>query len=346
MSAASVLEHLDPSRYAITEIGITREGKWLTGENVLAKMSAGDLHDLLPVALFPEPRDGQLYVQKGDTLEAYRRIDVFFPVLHGTFGEDGTLQGMLELADVAYVGCGVLASSVGMDKGLFKDVMISRDIPVVEYTITNRLRIEQDLDGLIAEIEGKLPYPVFVKPVNLGSSVGITKCSHRADLLEGLMESARFDRRVIVERGVDAREIEVSVMGNEEPQASLPGEIRPSEEFYDYRAKYISNRSELIIPADLDAEMTARVRSLAVEAYKAVDGAGMARVDFLLDRKTGELFLSEVNTIPGFTSISMYSKLWQATGLEYGELVEKLVRLALDRKQVRDATERTFRSDR
>lgn len=345
MSAASVLAVLDPSVYSVTQIGITQEGVWLTGDSVLEKLSTKKFDELQPVTLFPEPRGGQLYIQKGNELDPYHCVDVVFPVLHGTFGEDGTLQGLLELADVAYVGCGVLGSAVGMDKGLFKDVMIAHNIPVVDYLVTDRKHITSDVNDVISNIESSLPYPVFVKPANLGSSVGISKSTCRSDLLEGLMEAARFDRRIVVERGVNAREIEVSVLGNEDPIASVPGEIKPSEDFYDYKAKYQSNRSELVIPAPLDEALTARIRNTALEAYKAIDGCGLARVDFLLDRETDELYISEVNTIPGFTSISMYSKLWQATGLTYAGLVDELVRLALDRKNERDATERTFRRD-
>jgi len=233
---------------------------------------------------------------------------------------------------------------VGMDKILFKDVMRANDIPVVDSLTFTRHQLQTGMEDAISEIEKHLTFPVFIKPANLGSSVGITKCRTRSDLFEGLMEASQFDRRVLVERGVNGREIEVSVLGNEDPKASIAGEIRPCDDFYSYDAKYINEGSELLIPAPIDAEMMQKVRELAVKAYKAIDCAGMARVDFLLDRDTNQVYLNEVNTIPGFTKISMYPKLWAATGLEYPELVQKLIGLALDRKAERDATVRTLRS--
>ena len=233
-----------------------------------------------------------------------------FPVLHGTFGEDGTLQGLLELADLAYVGAGVTGSSVGMDKGVFKDVMRANDIPTVESVIVLRSEIEKDLKEVIRQAETVAAYPLFVKPANLGSSVGITKCNSRADLAEGLLEAAAFDRRVLVERGVDSLEIEVSVLGNDKPEASVPGQVLPSREFYSYESKYIDGTSGLLIPAPLSDKTTAEIRQMAVRAYAAIDCAGMARVDFFLDKVTGRVLLNEVNTIPGFTAISMYPKQW------------------------------------
>ena len=345
MSAASVLSVLNPEKFNVTEIGITHEGAWLTGKNVLAAFQSDSFEHLHPVVLLPEPRAGSLFVLKGSTLEPLPKMDVIFPVLHGTFGEDGTLQGLLELADVAYVGCGVLSSSVGMDKNLFKDVMRANHIPVVDSILTSRAEITSSMEAVIKQIESSCPYPVFVKPANLGSSVGISKCTSRADLLEGLMEAARFDRRVLVERGVNGREIEVSVLGNENPEASIAGEIRPMDEFYTYEAKYIHDTSELVIPAEIDQSTMKKVREIAVEAFKAIDGAGMARVDFLLDRDTNEIYLNEVNTIPGFTKISMYPKLWAATGVNYPQLVDRLIELAIQRKADRDQTERIFRSN-
>jgi D-alanine-D-alanine ligase len=277
-------------------------------------------------------------------LETVTPLDVVFPVLHGTFGEDGTLQGLLEMADLAYVGAGVLASSVGMDKALFKDVMRANGVPVVPSILVTRPEIHADMLAVLTACETMAPYPLFTKPANLGSSVGITKCHGRSDLFEGLLEAARFDRRILVERAVPAaREIEVSVLGNAAPVASLPGEVLPGEEFYTYSAKYFNDNSVLTIPADLDPETTTRLRELAVRAYSAIDGAGMARVDFLIDGHNGEIFVSEINTIPGFTRISMYPKLWEATGITYRDLVDRLVQLALERKADRDHTERHFR---
>jgi D-alanine-D-alanine ligase len=281
-------------------------------------------------------------------LEPFNQLDVVFPVLHGTFGEDGTIQGLFELADVAYVGAGVLGSSLGMDKGVFKDIMRAQGIPIVESLLFSRKEISQDLDKVIEKAVSLAPFPLFVKPANLGSSVGVTRCISRSDLIEGLFDAARFDRRVLVERGLNAREIEVSVLGNEEPQVSIPGEVIPSREFYSYEAKYIDDRSELLIPAPISSELSEKVREFAVQAYKAIDCAGMARVDFLLEKSSSgvstinDLYLSEVNTLPGFTQISMYPKLWEASGLSYPELIDRLIDLAMERKIDRDSTERRF----
>ena len=344
MSARSVLSVLDPEKYAVTQVGITREGKWKSGQDAISAFENSDFSALKEVTLRHEPGDSTLYAVTSSGLEPVAHIDVVFPALHGTFGEDGTLQGLLEMADLAYVGAGVLGSSVGMDKALFKDIMRTRQIPVVDSVLTNRKQLEKEMDRVIEDIERMSGYPVFVKPVNLGSSVGVTKCRNRSDLLEGLMDAAQYDRRVLVEKGVNAREIEVSVLGNDDPKASVAGEILPSREFYDYNAKYIDNASGLIIPAPLELSLMERVRRYAVEAYKAVDCSGMARVDFLLDKNTNQIFLNEINTIPGFTRISMYPKLWEASGLSYPALVDRLIELALERKVDRDQTKRVYRS--
>jgi D-alanine-D-alanine ligase len=271
-------------------------------------------------------------------------VDVYVPILHGTFGEDGTLQGLLELADVPYAGAGVLGSAVGMDKGIFKDVMRANGIPVIESIVLLRREIEADLPAALARAEQVGSFPIFVKPANLGSSVGITKCNSRSDLAEGLIEACQYDRRVLVERGIqNPREIEVSVLGNDQPVASLPGEIIPGADFYSYDAKYLLDSAELCIPAPLPDDQTRTVRELAIKAYRAIDCAGMARVDFLLSA-SGAIYLSEINTIPGFTNISMYPKLWEASGLPFPGLVDRLIELALERKADRERTLRLYRS--
>lgn len=347
LSARSVLSVLDPEYYEVTEIGITQEGQWLTGNSVLDAFENKQFDALSPAILLPEPQNAMLYLVKksalGDILEPLAHFDVIFPVLHGTFGEDGTLQGLLELADVAYVGGGVLASAVGMDKALFKEVMRANDIPVVNSLLFNRSQVESGIEDVLSQIEASLPYPVFVKPVNSGSSVGISKCSHHSDLVEGLMDAAQYDRRIMVETGLNAREIEVSVLGNETPQVSVVGEVLPSDEFYTYAAKYIDDKSELVIPAPLDPALTHKIQQAAIQAYRLIDGAGMARVDFLLERGTDKFYLSEINTIPGFTQISMYPKLWEASGLSYANLVKQLIQLAIERKSDRDRTRRIYR---
>lgn len=344
MSARSVLEVLDPQKYEVIQIGITPQGEWLGGEDVITSFEEKQYKSLIPVIMLPEPRQGQLYRLQNNALHLAQKIDVVFPLVHGTFGEDGTLQGLLELADVPYVGGGVLASSVGMDKSLFKDVMRANGILVADSLLFTRHNLQEQLEACIRQIEARLAYPVFVKPVNLGSSVGITKCNNPSSLLEGLLEASRYDRRVLVEQGINGREIEISVLGNEDPIASVPGEIEPVEEFYTYSAKYLSNASRLIIPAKLDETIAASIHQIALQAYRAVDGAGMARVDFLVERESNRIFLSEVNTIPGFTRISMYAKLWEASGISYTTLIDRLVELAFERKQDRDQTVRVYRS--
>lgn len=344
LSARSIISVMNPDLYEVIQIGITHEGTWLVGEDIINRFSSEkDIDKLNTAIIFPDPgRQGLYEISSSNQDEIVRllsKLDVVFPILHGTYGEDGTIQGLLELAEIAYVGAGVLGSSVGMDKGVFRDVMRANDIPQVDTLIFSRHEIQDKLDAVIEKAELIAPYPLFVKPANLGSSVGVSKCMNRSDLMEGLFDAARYDRRILVERGINAREIEVSVLGNDDPVASVPGEIVPAADFYSYDAKYIDDRSELLIPAPVPFEVSQQVRSLAVRAYRAVDCAGMARVDFLLDKDSGELFLNEINTIPGFTKISMYPKLWAASGLSYEELVKRLLELAIERRSERDQTE-------
>jgi D-alanine-D-alanine ligase len=347
MSARSVLSVLDPARYEVTQVGITREGTWLTGEDVLESFENNKIQGLLPVHVSPDPSERGIYILEGlSGLKKWSDVDVYFPVLHGTFGEDGTLQGLFEMADVAYVGAGVVGSSVGMDKGVFKDVMIANNIPVVDTMVVLRAEIETDMASVIKNAETIGDYPLFTKPANLGSSVGVTKCNNRSDLQEGLMEASAFDRRVLIQKGVkNVREIEVSVLGNDEPVASVCGEVLPSREFYSYESKYIDGTSGLLIPAPLPEEISDCIREYAVRAYKAIDCAGMARVDFFVEKDTNKVYLNELNSIPGFTKISMYPKLWEASGLPYNKLVNRLIELALERKADRDRTSHTYRSE-
>ena len=346
MSARSVLSVLDPDKYEVTQVGITRDGRWFTGPNALECLEQENTEGLEHVILSPDPSEHGLYVLRDTEYVKLTDIDVFFPVMHGTYSEDGTMQGLLEMADVAYVGAGVTGSSVGMDKGIFKDVMVANDIPVVDTLVFLRREIEEDMEAVIRQAEAMSDYPFFTKPANLGSSVGVTKCNNRSDLQEGLLEAAAYDRRILIQRGIkNAREIEVSVLGNDDPQASVPGEVEPSREFYSYESKYVDGTSGLLIPAPIPAETAELVRQIAVRAYKAIDCAGMARVDFLLEGDTNAIYLNEVNTLPGFTKISMYPKLWEATGLPYAALVDRLVQLALERKAERDRTRRDYRSE-
>ena len=300
-SAKAILAGLDREKYETTEFFIDKQGKWL------------------PEPIRPEPG-------------AHPNIDVVFPVLHGTFGEDGTMQGLLELAGLPYVGAGVMASAIGMDKEMMKRVCKERMLPVVEYVTLYR-HTESVLEAC-----RKLPFPMFVKPANLGSSVGISKAHDAAELEAAFALASQFDRKVIVERAIEGRELECSVLGNAEPVPSLPCEILPSREFYDYEDKYLLDLAQTQVPADLSAERTAELRHLAVECYRAVECEGMARVDFFLEKDTDRLYINEINTIPGFTSISMYPKMWEHSGIGFADLLDRLIALALDRDKMKKAT--------
>jgi len=353
ISARSVMDAMDRDKYEVIPIGITRDGRWIASGDPMQALMAGDDAASAPVLLAGDPSRRSLMrlEERGQVLEATHltELDVVFPVLHGPYGEDGTVQGLLELAGIPYVGAGVTASSLGMDKAIFKDLMRACDLPVVEYMLIKRKEWERDPEGVLAAIEARFDYPVFTKPANLGSSVGVSKCHDRPGLIAGLKEAARYDRKLLVERAVPAaREIEVSVLGNDDPIASLPGEIVPSREFYSYQAKYLDKgeqASKLLIPAPIPPELAERVRDLAVRAYKAIDCAGMARADFLLSGATGELYISELNTIPGFTAISMYPKLWEASGISYPELIDRLIELAIERYREKERSETSYRAD-
>jgi D-alanine-D-alanine ligase len=342
-SAAAIFQNLDPERYEPVPVKIEKDGRWTlpTRPPLIAK--AADV-----IAGRAESSDGareaHLVAHPGtDTLLSIDRhaaaptvsaltLDVVFPVLHGPYGEDGTVQGMLELANLPYVGAGVLASAVGMDKAVMKVLFAARNLPICDYLVITKREWERDERDAMHRIVHQLGFPVFVKPANLGSSVGISKAKHAAELRRAIELAGTFDRKIVVEAAVpQAREIEVSVLGNDDPQASCPGEVIPSREFYDYQAKYIDDDSALLIPAPLTATQTAEVRRLAIEAFKAVDGSGLARVDFLLAGDSGVLYVNELNTLPGFSTIGMYSKLWAASGLGFPQLLDRLIQLALER---------------
>jgi len=332
-SAQSVMRALNPDKYEVIPIGIDKNGRWLTGDVVGTLTEGKASHH---ATLLPDPQaTGLMQLDEGERvgLTAVSQLDVIFPVLHGPYGEDGTVQGLLELANLPYVGAGVVGSAVGMDKAIFKQVMTANGLPVLPWLLVQSKDWRIRPSDILSEIEAILTYPVFTKPANLGSSVGISKCRNRDELRAGLDEAASYDRRIVVEQGVNVRELEVSVLGNDEPVASVVGEVRPRREFYDYVAKYVSDDSELIIPADLTPAQSDEVRRLAVQAYKAIDCAGLGRVDLLLDVDDGRLYLNEINTIPGFTRISMYPKLWEATGLPYSQLLDRLIELAIERHE-------------
>jgi D-alanine-D-alanine ligase len=386
VSAQSVMGALDPEKYTAVPVGITRDGAWIVGDDTVLALEQEDYASARAAAIFADPSkqglwaavDGPVGLVEADVadlgldavlpasdprrgqppshqvttrvgkLAELSEVDVIFPVLHGTFGEDGTVQGLLELAGIPYVGAGVLASALAMDKIAFKDVVRSHGLPITDYVWMTRGQWEIDPKTWLDTVERRLGFPVFTKPANLGSSVGISKCRDRESLRVGLDEAARYDRRILVEWAVPhAREIEVSVLGNEQPRASVPGEVVPHREFYDYVAKYVAqddDASDLLIPAPLDEETTKLIQDLAVHTFKAIDGAGMARVDFLMDGESEKLYLNEVNTIPGFTPISMYPKLWAASGLSYEDLLDTLIELALDRYRENQNSERVFRA--
>jgi len=337
-SAASVIKALDRKKYEVVHIGITREGRWFMGRGVLRTPAEVFVRgkSVLPSADPSGPRFFTRHVRPG--ANRVPGVDVIFPVLHGTFGEDGTIQGLLELAGIPYVGAGVLGSSAGMDKDVMKRLFRDAGLPVVEWVLVLRSEWKQSPARLRKLIETKLGYPLFVKPANLGSSVGISKVRNRRELGPAIDLAAGYDRKIIVEKGLDAREIECAVLGNDSPRASVPGEIVSVNEFYDYEAKYVKEGSELLIPAKLSQAQTRSVKDFALRAFRAVDCIGMARVDFLLDRPRGTLFVNELNTIPGFTPISMYPKLWEASGLPYPELLDRLIQLALERHREKEQT--------
>ena len=350
MSARSILEVIDRKKYEVVMIGITKQGRWICGDDsmIVLETDHAAIDSASAAALLADPAINSLFKVSGRAggrefaLSRVVDLDVIFPVLHGTYGEDGARQGFFELADIAYVGSGVLGSAVAMDKGIFKSVMRAAGLPVLPAVIFNRSEYQMDPGAVINQVLQELTFPLFVKPVNLGSSVGVTKASNPEALRSGLDEAARWDRRLLVEQGIEAREIEVSVLGNDVPNASVAGEIVTQGEFYDYEAKYLTDESEFLIPAPIPEAQLERVRRLAVAAFKAADCAGMARVDFLLEKSSNELFLNELNTIPGFTNVSMYPKLWKASGLEYTEIIDRLIELALERKEQRDCVEHSF----
>lgn len=341
-SAKGIMSAMDREKYEVVPIGITKNGHWLTGDNIYERLvEAATGHPMLETVPATVSTTEPLALAVAET----GPLDVVFPVLHGPLGEDGTVQGFLELVGVAYVGAGVTASAAAMDKALCKDLFKAHNLPIVVHRTFLRRQWQSDPEDVLAACEEALTYPMFVKPANLGSSVGIHKTNNRNELKAGLTDAAQYDRKLVVEQGVDAREIEVAVLGNDDPVASIPGEIIPSREFYSYAAKYIDNSSELLIPAPLTVEQSAQIQSLAIAAFKAVDGAGLARCDFLLDKETGEIFVNEINTMPGFTPISMYPKLWAASGLSYSQLIDRLIELALDRYADNQQSRTTFDVD-
>ena len=334
-SAASVIRGLDPDKYDAVPIGITKEGHWLIGSGA-QKMLPEVLRGGQRVMMTADPTDAALVRLDGSG--GGQRVDVVFPVMHGTFGEDGTIQGLLDLAGLPFVGAGVLGSAIGMDKDVAKRLLQAAKIAVVPWITVQRAEWEREPKEIQRGIEKKFKYPVFVKPATLGSSVGMTKVHSRAELAPALNLAAEFAMKILVERAMVAREIEVSVLGNSDPKASIPGEIVPHREFYDYAAKYLEEGTQLLIPAKLAPGQVKKIQKIAIDAFRVLELSGMARVDFFLEKKGGKIFLNEVNTIPGFTSISMYPKLWEASGIPFRELIDKLIELALEQHREKART--------
>jgi len=340
LSAQSVLENIDSDKYEIAMVGITRDGKWLGYDGPIDKIGTGEWEETACGMLTSSNKKALLSDgnNPGDSLknlvdinEDDREIDVVFPVLHGSNGEDGTIQGLFELADVSYVGSGVLGSALAMDKAYAKIIFEKVGIPNAAFLVFNRKQLSDNQEEIISKIESTFEYPCFIKPANAGSSVGITKAHDRNELIEGLFYAARYDKKILIEEFINGREIECAVLGNDEPIASKLGEVVPCNEFYDYNAKYIDDKSRVIIPANLPEDTIKRIRDYAVRAFVALECAGMARVDFFVSRENGEVFINEINTLPGFTKISMYPQLWEASGVSYRELINKLIELALER---------------
>ena len=347
-SATSVMQAIDREKYDVLPVYLTPEGRWLPGIEP-ARLTAGARPAAASVALFSsDPQQpGLLPLSEAEVQPRQAQsVDVVFPLLHGTYGEDGTVQGLLELANVPYVGSGVLGSAAGMDKDVMKTLFAAAGLPVVPHLLVRRHEWERQPAVVEDRVLQTLRLPAFVKPANLGSSVGISKVRDASGLSEALDLACRYDRRVLVEQGLDCREFECSVLGNDEPQASVIGEIVPSREFYDYQAKYSDDESsELRIPADIDAALADSLRAMAVTAFQAVDAAGLARVDFFFETRTGKPYVNEINTLPGFTTISMYPKLWEAGGVSYAQLIDNLVRLAIERHQDRQRSLTVYERD-
>src|SRR5262245_16139213 len=332
---------MDKTKYEVIPIGITKEGRWLVSGNATALLPQAVMssNSHQQVAIIGDPtRQGLTKLDEGTHALSSEPLDVVFPVLHGTYGEDGTIQGLLEMAGVAYVGCGVLGSATGMDKVTMKHLFEQAGLTIVEYEWFSRSSWEENPHPIIKRIQKSLGFPVFIKPANLGSSVGISKANDKKELKGAIDDAARYDRKIIVERAVNGREIEVSILGNDNPMASLPGEIITSHEFYDYEDKYIDTKSRVEIPAKLPKRIIERIQRDGLRAFQAIDGSGLARVDFFVESGTNRVILNEVNTMPGFTSISMYPKLWEASGISYSELIDRLIQLALERHRDKSRT--------
>ena len=337
-SASSIIKVIDKDKYTVVPIGITKEGRWISPQDSELALQSGKIEGKNTVILLNDSFSKSLVCidnnQRLDKSSALEKLDVIFPVLHGPYGEDGTVQGLLELANIPYVGAGVAASAISMDKDLMKTIFQQKGLPILKWMTIKRREWQKDKKKILSIIQNGFEYPLFVKPTNLGSSVGITKVHKKEELERAIDLASSYDRKILIEEGLEeVREIECGVLGNDEPKASVVGEVRPAGEFYDYDSKYIDEGTQLIIPADLPDGVSKKVQEIALCAFKAIDAAGMARVDFFVSKKENKIYLSEINTIPGFTSVSMYPRLWEASGIPYPDLIDQLIQLALERHQ-------------
>ncbi|HZK40822.1 MAG TPA: D-alanine--D-alanine ligase [Atribacterota bacterium] len=337
-SASSIIKAIEKDKYIIVPIGITKEGRWISPQDSELALQSGKIEGKNTVILLNDSFSKSLVCidnnQKLDKSSALEKLDVIFPILHGPYGEDGTIQGLLELANIPYVGAGVASSAISMDKDLMRTIFQQKGLPILKWITIKRKEWQKDKEKILSLIQDGFEYPLFVKPANLGSSVGITKVHKKEELEKAIDLASSYDRKILIEEGLEeVREIECGVLGNDEPQASVVGEVKPAGEFYDYDSKYINEGTQLIIPADLSDEVSQEVQEIALRAFKAVDSAGMARVDFFVSKKENKIYLNEINTIPGFTSVSMYPRLWEASGIPYPELIDRLIQLALERHQ-------------
>ena len=348
-SATSIMKAINKDKYTVVPIGITKEGRWISPEETAQALQSGRIEGESTVILLNNPSYNNLIridnnqKLKKDTSEG--KLDVIFPVLHGPYGEDGTVQGLLELADIPYVGAGVTASAISMDKELMKTIFKQKGLPVVKWLTIKRKDWYKSKEEILSLIQNSFEYPLFIKPTNLGSSVGITKVHKAKELEKAIDLASSYDRKILVEQGLEGvKEIECSILGNDEPRASVVGEVKPAGEFYDYDSKYIDEATQLIVPADLPEEVSRKVQEIALRAFKAIDAAGMARVDFFVTKKENKIYLNEINTIPGFTSVSMYPRMWESSGISYTDLIDRLIQLALERYQDKNQNKTSYES--
>lgn len=348
-SASSIIKAIDKDKYTVVPIGITKEGRWISPQDSELALQSGKIEGKNTVILLNDPFSKSLVCidnnQRLDKSLSLEKLDVIFPVLHGPYGEDGTVQGFLELADIPYVGAEVAASAISMDKELMKIIFKQKNLPILKWETIKRKDWQKNKGEILSLIKKKFEYPLFVKPTNLGSSVGITKVHKKEELEKAIDLASLYDRKILIEQGLeDIREIECGILGNDEPRASVVGEVKPAGEFYDYDSKYIDKGTQLIVPADLPVRISKKLQEIALCAFEAIDAAGMARVDFFVTKKDNKIYLNEINTIPGFTSVSMYPRLWEASGISYSDLIDQLIQLALERHQDKNQNKISYES--